>query len=57
MLKDVLKQLQKEREEEYEARALFEGVQQDLEEAHARASENERKLCRVLGEYIQTWEE
>ena len=27
-----------------------------MEEAHARASETEQKLCRVLGEYIQTWE-
>ena len=25
-------------------------------EAHDRASETERKLCSVLGEYIQTWE-
>ena len=29
---------------------------QHLEEAHARASETELKQCRVLGEYIQTWE-
>ena len=49
MLKDVLKQLPKEREEEHEARALNEEMQLILEEARARASETERKLCRVLG--------
>ena len=36
MLKDVLKQLQKEREEDDEARALIEEMQQNLGEAHAR---------------------
>ena len=41
MLKYVLKQLREEREEE----------------THARASETERKLCRVLGDYIHSWEQ
>ena len=27
-------------------------MQQQFEEAHARASETERKLCRVFGDYI-----
>ena len=48
MLKDLLLQLQKERE----ARGLIEEVQRNLDEAQARASENERKLGRVLGEYM-----
>ena len=53
MFKDVLKQLEKEREEEDEARALIEEMRQNLEEAQARASETERKMGCVLGE-IQT---
>ena len=57
MLKDVLKQLREEREEEHEARALNEEMQQNLEVAHARASETARKLCRVLGDYIHSWEQ
>ena len=56
MLKNTLKKLRKEREDESEARALLEEMQQILEEAHARASEVERKLCRELGEYTQSWE-
>ena len=54
MLKDVLKQLREEREEEHEARALNEEMQQNWEEARARASETERKLCRVLEDYIHS---
>ena len=55
MLKDVLKQLRKEREEEDEARALIEEMRQNLEEAHPRASETERKLCLKFGEYMHSW--
>ena len=44
MLKEVLKQLHKERDEEDVARALIEEMQQHLDEAHARACETERKL-------------
>ena len=51
MLKDISKQLQQEREEEDEARALIEEMQRNLDEAQARPSETERKLGRVLGEY------
>ena len=51
-----MKKLRKEREEENEARTFLEKMQQNLEEAHARASETDRKLCRELGEYIQSWE-
>ena len=56
MLKDVLKELQKEREEEDEARALIEEMQRNLDEAQARASETEWKLGRVLGDYIDSFE-
>ena len=56
MLKDTLKKLRKEREDENEAPALLEEMQQNLEEAHARGSENERKLCRELGKHIQSCE-
>ena len=38
-LKNTLKQLCKERDAENEARALLEEMQQNLDEAHARASE------------------
>ena len=50
MFKDLLQQLQKEEEEE--ARGLLEEMQRNLDEAQARASETERTLGRVLGEYI-----
>ena len=55
MLKDLLQQLQKEREED-EARGLIEEMQRILDEAQARASDTERKLGRVLGECIYSYE-
>ena len=56
MLKDVLQQLQKESEEEEEARVLIEEMQRNLNEAQAKAPETERKLGRVLGEYAYSYE-
>ena len=56
MLKDLLQQLQKEREEGEEARGPIEEMQRNLNEAQARASETERKLDRVLGEYKNSYE-
>ena len=35
---------------------LLKKMQQNLDEAHAEASETERKLRRELGEYIHLWE-
>ena len=55
MLKDLLQQLQKEREEE-EARGLIEEMQRNLDEGQARSYETERKLGRVLGEYLYSYE-
>ena len=55
MLKDLPQQLQKEREEEEEARGLAEEMQRNIDEAQARASETERKLDRVHGEYIYSY--
>ena len=48
---DLQQQVQKEREEQEEARGLLEEMQRNLDEAQARASETGRKLGRVLGEY------
>ena len=44
MLKDLLHQVQKRREEEVEARGLIEEMQRNLDEAQARRYETERKL-------------
>ena len=41
---------------EAEARGLIEEMQRNLDEAQARASETERKLGRVLGEYKNSHE-
>ena len=51
MLKDLLQQLQKEREEEEEARGLTEEMQPNLDEAEARASETGRKLAACSGKW------
>ena len=56
-LKDVVKQLRKESEEENQARVLLEEIQQNFDEAHARASETEQELCRELGEYMHSWDQ
>ena len=53
--RETLKQLRKERDEENEARALLEEMQQNLE-AHARASETERILCLEHEDYMYSWD-
>ena len=48
-LKDTLNKLRKERVEENEARALLQEMQRNLDEAHARSSETERKCAENSG--------
>ena len=55
-LRKTLKQLRKERDEENHARALLEEMQQNLDEAHARASETEQRLHRKLEKYMYSWD-
>ena len=56
VVKDLVEQLQKRREEEDEATGLMEEMQRNLDEAQRRSHEVERKLDRVLGEYIEAFE-
>ena len=56
MIRDLLEQLQKRREEEDEARGLIEEMHRNLDEAQSRRYEVERKLDRVLWEYIEAFE-
>ena len=56
MIRDLLEQLQKRREEEDEARGLIEEMQRNLDEAQNRSYEVERKLDRVLWEYIEAFD-
>ena len=53
MIRDLLDQLQKRREEDDEARLLIEEMQRNLDEAQNRSYEVELKLDRVLWEYIE----
>ena len=53
MIRDLLEHLQKRREDEDEARGLIEEMQRNLDEAQNRSYEVERKLDRVLSEYIE----
>ena len=55
-LRKILKQLRKERDEENEARSLLEEKQQNLDEAHAKASETEQRLYLELEEYMFSWD-
>ena len=48
MIRDLLEQLQKRREEEDEARGVIEVMQRNLDEAQNRSYEVERKLDRVV---------
>ena len=57
MIRDLLEQLQKRREEEDEARGLIEEMQRNLDEAQNRSYEVERKLDRVLWEYIEAFDQ
>ena len=45
-----LKQLRQEEDEEDEARALLENMQQNVDEAHAKASETKRRFYREIEE-------
>ena len=56
MIMDLLQQLQKRRKEEDEGRGLTEEFQRNLDEAQTRSYEVERKLDRVLWEYIEVFE-
>ena len=56
MIRVLLDQLQKRREEEDEARWLIEEMQLNLDEAQNRSYEVERKLDRVLWEYLEVFE-
>ena len=56
VVKDLPMQFQKGREEEEKAFGLIEEMQRNLDEAQTRASETERKLGRVLGEFIYSYE-
>ena len=56
MIRDLLHELQKMREEEDEARGLIDEMQRNLDEAQNRCYELERKLDRVLREYIEAFD-
>ena len=56
MIKDLVYKLQTRKEEEDEARGLIEDMQRNLDEAQTRCYVVERKLDRVLGEYIESFE-
>ena len=56
MIRELLEQLQKRREDEDEARGLIEEMQRNLDEAQNKSYEVERKLDRVLWEYIEAFD-
>ena len=47
-------QFRKEEQEEYEARALLEAMQKNVNEAHARASETLQRLFMEIEEYMHS---
>ena len=53
MIRDLLGEIRKRREEEDEARNLNEEMQRNLDEAQHKSLEVERKLDRVLWDYIE----
>ena len=53
MICDLLEQFQKRNEEEDEVREMTEEMQRNLDETQHRSYEVERKLDRVLQEYIE----
>ena len=55
-LRRALKQLRKDRDKENAVREFLEEMQQNVDEAHARASESERSLCRELEEDMYPWD-
>ena len=56
MIRDLLGELRKRREEEDEARNLIEEMQRNLDEAQHKSFEVEWKLDRVLWEYIEAFD-
>ena len=52
MIRDLLVELRKRREEEDEARNLLEEMQRNLDDAQKKSHEVEQKLNRILLEYI-----
>ena len=56
MIRDLLGEIRKRREEEDEARNLNEEMQRNLDEAQHESLEVERKLDRVLWEYIEAFD-
>ena len=55
-LRKALKQHRKDRDEENAARELLEEMQQNVDDAHARSSESERRLCQELEEFMYSWD-
>ena len=55
-MRDLLEQFHKRREEGNEARVLIEELQRNLDEAQNRCYDVERKLDRVLWEYIEAFD-
>ena len=55
-LRKALKQHRKDRHEGNAARELLEEMQQNVGEAHARASESEKSLWKELKEYMYPWD-
>ena len=56
MIRDLLGELRKRREEEDEARNLIEEMQRNLDEAQNRSCEVGRKMNRILSEYIEAFD-
>ena len=56
MIRDMLGEIRKRREEEDEARNLNEEMERNLDEAHHESLAVERKLDRVLWEYIEAFD-
>ena len=56
MIRDLLGELRKRREEEDETRNLIEHMQRNLDEAQNKSHEVERKLNRILWEYIEAFD-
>ena len=56
MIRDLMEQLQKKREEEDETNGLIEEMQRNVEDAQHRSYEGKRKLDRVLWEYIEAFD-
>ena len=51
-LRKTLKLFRKERGEESAARELLDEMQQNVDEAHARVRETERRLCQARGIHV-----